>query len=134
MQPIISNWIIYVIEVLSNLNIVASVAFFVFFGAAIILFIARSFALIDLEYARNEEMKKYYKENVNMYKNFINISVLLIIISIVFIILIPTKEMMYLMLVNNYITPDNLNFIGGEALDLVDYIMQQINIIVNGGE
>lgn len=58
----------------------------------------------------------------------------LIIISTVFIILIPTKEMMYLMLVNNYITPDNLNFIGGEALDLVDYIMQQINIIVNGGE
>ena len=58
----------------------------------------------------------------------------LIIISTVFIILIPTKEMMYLMLVNDYITPDNLNFIGGEALDLVDYIMQQINIIVNGGE
>ena len=58
----------------------------------------------------------------------------LIIISTVFIILIPTKEMMYLMLVNNYITPDNLNFIGGEVLDLVDYIMQQINIIVNGGE
>ena len=134
MQPIISNWIIYIIEVLSNLNLVANVIFFMCFGAVIFLFIARCFALSDLEYARSEEMKKRYEENINMYKNFIKISVLLIMISIAFIILIPTEEVMYLMLVNNCITPDNLNFIGGEVLDLVDYIMQQINIIVNGGE
>lgn len=134
MQPIISSWIIYIIEVLSNLNLIVNVMFFMCFGAVILFAIARCLLLDDLAFSRSEEMKKRYEENINMCKKFINISVLLIIISIVFIILIPTKEMMYLMLVNNYITPDNLNFIGGEALDLVDYIMQQINIIVNGGE
>ena len=40
--------------------------------------------------------------------------------------LIPDRQTMYLMLVNSFITPDNLEWFADGAMGLIDYIFEQI--------
>lgn len=124
MQPIIPNWIIYLIEISSSvelmLKIVATLSF-------LILVLCTIFYAACL-YEVAEEEVLYKKFSKKCFKIFFAVFLISSTISM----LIPDKEVLYMMLVNSFITPDNLNYIGGEAKDLVDYIFQQINNIVNG--
>lgn len=124
MQPIIPNWIIYLIEISSSvelmLKIVATLSF-------LILVLCTIFYVACL-YEVAEEEVLYKKFSKKCFKIFFAVFLISSTISM----LIPDKEVLYMMLVNSFITPDNLNYIGGEAKDLVDYIFQQINNIVNG--
>jgi len=49
-------------------------------------------------------------------------------------VLIPTKEAMYLMLATHYITPDNLAAFGGSIKEFIDYLLEGIAGIVQGGD
>lgn len=63
----------------------------------------------------------------NGFKLFISIG----IISAILTILTPTTETVYTMMVANEITPDNIQAIGKTGKDVVDYITDQIDKVVN---
>lgn len=63
----------------------------------------------------------------NGFKLFISIG----IISMILTVLTPTTETVYTMMVANEITSDNIQAVGKTGKDVVDYITDQIDKIVN---
>ena len=128
MEPIVSNWIIYLIEIVSNL----------YYGLVFIFGIGIIFLCIGLVIVIShiivnsmgtEEILEWFIKYKNISFKIIYAFLFLLLISC----FVPSQETMYLMLVNSFITPDNLSFVGGEVKDLIDYTIQHINMIVNGG-
>lgn len=66
----------------------------------------------------------------NGFKLFISIG----IISAILTILTPSTETVYTMVVANEITSDNIQTIGKNGKDVVDYITNQIDKVVNEDE
>ena len=95
-EPIISPWIFYLIEVISNLKVASFVV------AAITACIA-TFSGMRL-FIADEEHK------LNFAKHFKISLVICIIVSIVSM-LCPSQNTMYKMLISNYVTPNNLEYI-----------------------
>lgn len=127
MEPIISNWIIYLIEIVSNLYYGLA---FIFGIGIILLCIALIVAIghIIVNGMDTEEILEWFTKYKSISFKVIYAFLFLLLISC----FVPSQETMYLMLVNSFITPDNLSFVDGEVKDLIDYTMQQINMIVNG--
>lgn len=108
MKPIISPWLIYFASRADALGTLFMIITFIAFGICLIGFF-------------DECLTK------NGFKLFISIG----IISAILTILTPTTETVYTMMVANEITPDNIQTIGKTGKDLVDYITDQIDKIVN---
>ena len=108
MKPIISPWLIYFASRTDALGTLFMIVTFIAFGICLIGFF-------------DECLTK------NGFKLFISIG----IISAILTILTPTTETVYTMMVANEITPDNIQTIGKTGKDLVDYITDQIDKIVN---
>lgn len=109
MKPIISPWLIYFA---SRADVVGTL----FLIVAIVAFAICLIGLDDL--------------TKNGFKLFISIG----IISVILTVLTPTTETVYTMMVANEITPDNIQAIGKTGKDVVDYITDQIDKIVNEDE
>ena len=66
----------------------------------------------------------------NGFKLFISIG----IISVILTVLTPTTETVYTMMVANELTSDNVQAIGKTGKDVIDYITDQIDKVVNDKE
>ena len=108
MKPIISPWLIYFASRADALGTLFMIVTFIAFGICLIGFF-------------DECLTK------NGFKLFISIG----IISAILTILTPTTETVYTMMVANEITPDNIQTIGKTGKDVVDYITDQIDKVVN---
>ena len=108
MKPIISPWMIYFASRADALGTLFMIVTFIAFGICLIGFF-------------DECLTK------NGFKLFISIG----IISAILTILTPTTETVYTMMVANEITPDNIQTIGKTGKDVVDYITDQIDKVVN---
>lgn len=106
MKPIISPWVIYFASRTDAL------------GTLFMIVTAAAFAICLIEF---DDLTK------NGFKLFISIG----IISVILTVLTPTTETVYTMMVANEITPDNIQTIGKTGKDVVDYITDQIDKIVN---
>lgn len=106
MKPIISPWMIYFASRADALGTL-------FLIVAIVAFAVCWIGFDDL--TKNE------------FKVFISIG----IISVILTVLTPTTETVYTMMVANEITPDSIQAIGKTGKDVVDYITDQIDKIVN---
>ena len=109
MKPIISPWLIYFAskaDAVVNLFLIATIVAFMI-------------CLVGFDVLTK-----------NGFKLFISIG----IISAILTILTPTTETVYTMMVTNEITPDNIQTIGKTDKDLVDYIVDQIDKVVNEDE
>lgn len=115
MKPIISPWLIYFASRADNLT--------TFFGviAGICSIIAMGAFFAGL--AGYDEPFKFRK---TISKSIIGCVVITIIT-----IMTPNTETIYTMAVVNEITPDNIQTIGKTGKDVVDYITDQIDKIVN---
>lgn len=115
MKPIISPWLIYFASRADNLT--------TFFGviAGICSIIAMGAFFAGL--AGYDEPFKFRK---TISKSIIGCAVMTIIT-----IMTPNTETIYTMAVVNEITPDNIQTIGKTGKDVVDYITDQIDKIVN---
>lgn len=109
MKPIISPWIIYFA---SRADAVGTL----FLIVAIVAFIVCLIGFDDL--------------TKNGFKLFISIG----IISVILTVLTPTTETVYTMMVANEITPDNIRAVGKTGKDVIDYITDQIDKVVNDKE
>lgn len=106
MKPIISPWLIYFA---SRADAMGTLFLIVAIVAFVICFIG------------------FDNLTKNGFKLFISIG----IISMILTVLTPTTETVYTMIVTNEITPDNIQAIGKTGKDVVDYITDQIDKVVN---
>ena len=115
MKPIISPWLIYFASRADNLT--------TFFGviAGICSIIAMGAFFAGL--AGYDEPFKFRKT--------ISKSIIGCVVMTIITIMTPNTETIYSMAVVNEITPDNIQTIGKTGKDVVDYITDQIDKIVN---
>ena len=109
MKPIISPWLIYFA---SRADAVGTLFLF----AAIVAF---AICLIGFDALTK-----------NGFKLFISIG----IISVILTVLTPTTETVYTMMVANELTSDNIQAVGKTGKDVIDYITDQIDKVVNDKE
>lgn len=108
MEPIISPWIIYVIQVLSSLHDIAMVFLTISCILAIIMFLP---AFIE----EAEEPQKYLK-----------MAVIIAAVSGGLSVIIPDKETMIAMITASYITPENIQLVQGSIVDFVKQIIEAV--------
>lgn len=111
MEPIINPWLIYFAGISKNIQLICVLI-------AICTFIVAAFHFLD-----EEEVDK-----------------IVIIFGIIFVIsgisaaLMPSKETIYTIAVVDRLTPDNIDQIGKTSEDVVDYIVDKIDQIVNDSD
>lgn len=115
MEPIVSPWLIYVIEMLGSLRILMGVLAFLGFVSFIFMFPAATFEFSDV----TEEDRQFYRR-----KLWIPTTVLLT--SIVIAVLLPSREAAYKMLMASYVTPNNIHTVGKEANEAVGVLLDNI--------
>lgn len=124
MNPIVSPWIIYLIETLSNLKPILSICIFIFLGICFVLGLV-TFIIYD----DNDN-----KNICSLWYSKLHFFFIVIVVSTIINTCIPSKETMYTMLVANYVTIDNINMFGDGVKNTVDYVMDSIDQLINSNE
>ena len=123
MKQIISPWLIYLIDLFDNLKGLLTVALTLLGCAAVVLVII---LVLFSDYPQDNDIvvcKKYLKK-----------SIIWFCISGLLFTSIPSKNTMYTMIVLNNVTTDNIQAVGRTGKDIVDYITDQIDKVVNDKE
>lgn len=122
MKPIISPWLIYLIDLVDKFQVIINIALVVLGFTIICLGIA--WLLFSMEYDKDDSIivtcKKYLKK-----------SIIWVVVSGLLFAVVPSKDTMYVMLTLNNVTTDNIQAIGKTGKDVVDYITDQIDKILN---
>jgi hypothetical protein len=118
MKPIISPWTIYFASRADSLKILAGCILICCIIAICIAFIEG-----DIDYG-----------SVLTHKSFMKKCAIVSVISAVTFVITPSTETIYTMAVVNEITPDNIQAVGKTGKDVVDYITDQIDKVVNDKE
>lgn len=117
-MSVISPWLFYIIELLSNLNFVAGTACFI---SAVLLGVALFIYAMESDSC-------YPSENLlKGCKKISKISIISLIISSVMCITIPSEDTMYKMLVAKYVTYENIDKATDTIKDGVDYIFDKLD-------
>lgn len=115
MKPIISPWLIYFASRVDYLKIFAGCILVCCMVSILTAFIAG-----DVEYG-----------SVLTYKSFMRKCLIASIISSVVLVITPSEKTIYTMAVVNEITPNNIQEVSKTGKDIVDYITNQIDKVVN---
>ena len=115
MKPIISPWTIYFASRADSLKILAGCILI-----CCIIAICIAFIECDIDYG-----------SVLTHKSFMKKCAIVSVISAVTLVITPSTETIYTMAVVNEITPDNIQAVGKTGKDVVDYITDQIDKVVN---
>lgn len=113
MDPIISPWLIWLIQTCGTLKFVL-VAACIIFGIALTIFIGFS-VIEDLDDDERVKVKKY--------RNRLTIIIIPIMILAIVVPDSPTAKMM---LVSSYVTEDNISKTSEAAKEAIDYIFDKI--------
>ena len=111
MQPIIDPKIFYFIHLFQNIRTLSFIIISVL-SVAIIIILAEC----------------CMQEDIKQLKIFIHNkkTILILIISILLIIFIPSKDTMITMSISQNITTDNINSVKGQIFEIVDYIVKNL--------
>ena len=115
-MPIVSPWIFYLINLLSNISDVCFMLALVSFLALLGLILYGFLAELDSDSEIWRSFIKWRKRTA-----------ITLVISILGSTFIPTKELMYQMLVANYVTYENVETATDAIKDSVDYIFEKID-------
>lgn len=131
MNPIINPWSIYLINVLSELKnfFIAAVVVAIFVGIGSAIY----FLTVIADPYYDEDDEKDQNKILNIKKCFKK-SVVGLIISALLVVITPSKDTMYTMLALDNLTTDNIQAIGKTGKDVIDYVSDQIDKIVNGNQ
>lgn len=108
MKPIINPWLVYFASRVDSLKTLAGCILACAIVAILVVFI-EGFT----------------------HKWFMKKCIIASIISSIVLVIVPSTETIYTMAVVNEITPDNIQVIGKTGKDIVDYIVDQIDKVVN---
>lgn len=124
MKPIINPWLIYLIDLVDKFQVIINIALVVLGFTIICLGIGIAWLLFSMEYDKDDSIivtcKKYLKK-----------SIIWVVVSGLLFAVVPSKDTMYVMLTLDNVTTDNIQAIGKTGKDVVDYITDQIDKIVN---
>lgn len=112
MKPIVSPWTIYFASRADSLKILAGCILICCIIAICIAFIG----------------------SVLTHKSFMKKCAIVSVISAVTLVITPSTETIYTMAVVKEITPDNIQAIGKTGKDVIDYITDQIDKVINDKE
>lgn len=115
MKPIVSHWTIYFASRADSLKILAGCILICCIIAICIAFIEG-----DIDYG-----------SVLTHKSFMKKCAIVSVISAVTLVITPSTETIYTMAVVKEITPDNIQAIGKTGKDVIDYITDQIDKVIN---
>lgn len=115
-MSVISPWLFYIIDLLDKLR---EVAIIVFWNIVVTILITGFVALLEGEYWEDKIIQKL--------KKALKLSVIPIVISSVMYVAIPSKDMMYKMLVSKYVTYENIDKATNTIKDGVDYIFEKLD-------
>lgn len=115
MKPIVSPWTIYFASRADSLKILAGCILICCIIAICIAFIEG-----DIDYGP-----------VLTHKSFMKKCAIVSVISAVTLVITPSTETIYTMAVVKEITPDNIQAIGKTGKDVIDYITDQIDKVIN---
>lgn len=115
-MSVISPWLFYVIDLLGKLREMAIIVFWII---VVTIFITGFFALLEGEYWEDKIIQKL--------KKALKLSVISIVISSVMYVAIPSKDVMYKMLVSKYVTYENIDKATNTIKDGVDYIFEKLD-------
>ena len=113
MEPIISPWIFYWINVVNNLAPISGFIGFV----SLFVFVVALLTTID------DETEENVRKRASAYTKK---SLILLVTSIVLFIAIPSKDTMYKMLITSYITPNNIELVGGSIDTALDKFTDKV--------
>lgn len=114
-EPIIDPWLLYLADVLDGLKFFIQVLAFIAIAYSVICFVALGFKWEDHDKDRIDTWCKKLKK-----------SILPVIVSITFAIVVPSKDTLYKMAIAQALTPDNVKM----AYDVTG---KTANDILNGG-
>ncbi len=109
MEPIISPWVIYAVQLLNNLR-----------DICMILFVISNFAIVLL-------VLPVMFDDEDLSKKYLKTAVIIAAVCGGMVFVIPNKETMIEMIAASYITPDNI-----QAGNVVEFIRQISEAIQNG--
>ena len=115
-MPIVSPWIFYLINLLSNISDV-------FFMLALVSFLALLGLILYGFLAELDSDSEIWRSFIEWRKR----TAIALVISILGSTFIPTKELMYQMLVANYVTYENVETATDAIKDSVDYIFEKLD-------
>lgn len=118
MKPIVSPWTIYFASRADSLKILAGCI-----SICCIIAICIAFIEGDIDYG-----------SVLTHKSFMKKCAIVSVISAVTLVITPSTETIYTMAVVKEITPDNIQAIGKTGKDVIDYITDQIDKVINDKE
>ena len=113
MEPIISPWIVYIIDILLSFYIISWLVALVGFLALIFFPI-----VADIEGTNKDTIIKYEKRIGAVF-----------IISTLLWIFIPSQQTMLTMLVLQYTTPDNIELVQTNIVDFIQNIVQAVKAV-----
>ena len=117
MEPIINPLWFYLIDVLAFFGGTAR-----FIGIALIaMTVLGAIFILD----RLSEIETWFKSKT--FKKIMILATIMLIIGM----LIPAEETAYKMLIASLVTPDNIAATGGAVQDIVDYIINSVNELLN---
>lgn len=119
----INKWVIYLIETLSGIDGILCIVMFISGIIMGISFILTMICVDVYDKVLYERARKSLKSSIICFFVVCGVSSF-----------IPNKEIMYLMLISDYVTEENVEA-GTEAVkETFDYVIDGIDKIVNGGE
>lgn len=128
--PIISPWLIYLINATFGVRITMFCAGCALAGLAFLFYV---------EEDENRVFRDIYRGELgdaNKEKSYRRKKIVCAIVAVIFLVisaLIPSKETCYQMLVAHYVTYENAEIAGDQAKELVDYVLDRVDEIANGG-
>lgn len=124
MKPIISPWLIYLIDLFNNLKGLLNVALILLGCVVVGILIIWFVCFIDYKDEHDDNVIIVCKKHLKKLIIWLGISGLLFTA-------IPSKDTMYTMLVLDNVTTENIQAVGKTGKDVVDYIVNQIDKVVN---
>lgn len=124
MKPIISPWLIYLIDLFDNLKGLLTIALILLGCEIVAILIIWFVCFIDYKDEQDDNVIIVCKKHLKKLIIWLGISGLLFTA-------IPSKDTMYTMIVLDNVTTDNIQSIGKTGKDAVDYIVNQIDKVVN---
>lgn len=117
-EPIISPWVFYWIETMSQIKDIADTV------TGVTMFMSIIFLIFALSF-KKEEREEHINEEIfgRITKGMIVVG----IVSIIAYMFLPAKETMYKMLAASYITQENIENVGESIDKIADKLVEKIN-------
>lgn len=122
MKPIISPWLFYLMGISEEVGLVSLLIGIVLGIVTLIYFII--IAMCKHDNNLNKEQEKYHTRKIKKFT-------IAFIITIILEVALPSEETCYKMIAASLVTPNNIEAVSNKAEDIINYIVDSVDKIIN---